>query len=302
MVFTKTRRFILLFAGCLLLLLATGWQVFAGGKDDELLSTASICLCLRDPVDESAVNAACFSLYHVAAPAGAGGEEPFVYTPAFAACGIELRLEQAELLAGRLAAYAGQERLATADQQTSQAGRLCFSALAEGLYLLVQEGSVAGYYAASPFLVALPLLEADGSLNYEPLAFPKIERMAVPEPPVSGETEPEPTLPEVSDPVTEPELSEPPAREPVEPGKTDPADPDESRLIQTGQVNWPLPLLATAGFLLFSYGWPALWGKREEEDPAGGMTGRPVAEEFAARAADSVKTAEAEDVTDESQA
>ncbi len=272
MVFTKTRQFILLFTCCLMFLFARGGQVFADEENTDLSNKASISLCLRDPLDDSVIDAACFSLYQVAVTAGVGGEEAFLYTPDFAACGIELDFEEAELLAGRLAAYAGHHRLEAADQKTSEAGRLCFSSLPEGLYLIVQEGNVAGYYAASPFLVSLPLLMADGSLTYEPEAFPKIERMVVPEPPVSVETEPEPTLAEVTDPEPEADPTAPPETEPApQPGKTDPPDPDEPRLIQTGQVNWPIPLMATAGFLLFTYGWPASWGRKTEvEDGAEG--------------------------------
>lgn len=49
---------------------------------------------------------------------------------------------------------------------------------------------------------------------------------------------------------------------------TEPEDttkPDE--LIQTGQLNWPVPILSIAGLLLFSIGWAILnFSKKEEEE------------------------------------
>lgn len=44
----------------------------------------------------------------------------------------------------------------------------------------------------------------------------------------------------------------------------DASEPD--KLVQTGQLNWPVPVLATAGLLLFSIGWAIVnFGKKEEE-------------------------------------
>ena len=38
------------------------------------------------------------------------------------------------------------------------------------------------------------------------------------------------------------------------------------KLVQTGQLNWPVPVLATAGLLLFSVGWAIVnFGRKEEE-------------------------------------
>ncbi len=43
--------------------------------------------------------------------------------------------------------------------------------------------------------------------------------------------------------------------------------PPEDELIDTGQLNWPVPVFATAGLLLFSIGWAMLnLGKKDEEE------------------------------------
>ena len=299
MKFSKTGKSLFLMAGLVLLLLSMSLAVFVSGAPSLAAAKGSISLDLRDPLDAGAIDGACFNLYAVAEPAPAAAQESLVYTAAFQACGIELPAELAVDYAQLLADYATDQELAAADRQTSEAGRLCFSGLAAGLYLLVQEGRVAGYYEASPFLVLLPAPDAAGRMSFALEAYPKIERKADPEPPAPQETEPELTSPAVTDPLPEAEPSDPPEREKIpQPVKTDPPDPEEPRLIQTGQVNWPVPLLATAGLLLFAYGWPVLFAKKD----AGGMTGRPVAAELEAGAADPAKTAEAEDATDESQA
>ena len=47
---------------------------------------------------------------------------------------------------------------------------------------------------------------------------------------------------------------------------TKPSDGEDDKLVQTGQLNWPVPVCAIAGLLLFSIGWAVLnFGKKESE-------------------------------------
>lgn len=91
-----------------------------------------------------------------------------------------------------------------------------------------------------------------------------------------------PTTPDVPDEPAEPDIPDLPMTpddsddpvspgtpdQPVEPGSPDnpvtpgnpdnpvvPARPDNDRLPQTGQLNWPIPVLACSGMLLFAIGW-----------------------------------------------
>ena len=77
------------------------------------------------------------------------------------------------------------------------------------------------------------------------------------ESPTPSET-PGPTPPAESPEPTPPVESTPPAT-PSEPPK-----PDEPKLPQTGQLNWPIPVLTAAGLLLFSIGWFLRFGKRKD--------------------------------------
>ena len=125
-------------------------------------------------------------------------------------------------------------------------GKVVFRDLKPGLYLVTQraEETTEGFYPVNPFLISLPTWE-NGQYIYDLTGEPK-------------------NLPH---------------HKPVEPGKTD--EPDESDdsneseelrepdeltevLPQTGQLNWPIPLMAISGALLFVFGYHVYFGKRDE--------------------------------------
>lgn len=53
--------------------------------------------------------------------------------------------------------------------------------------------------------------------------------------------------------------------EPTEPEATEPPDP---QLPQTGQLNWPIPVLLVSGLALFMLGWYLRRGGRKEVNEA----------------------------------
>lgn len=108
-------------------------------------------------------------------------------------------------------------------------GKAKFTALPTGLYLVIQEKAAEGYSEINPFLVSLPYME-DGEYKYDLTATNKPEL----EPEVAPTTEPPPEKP------------------------TDPTLP------QTGQMNWPVPLLAVSGIALFLLGWFLRFGRKKE--------------------------------------
>lgn len=108
-------------------------------------------------------------------------------------------------------------------------GRAVFTDLSAGLYLIVQRQAAEGYSKLSPFVIGVPYMN-DGEYQYYVKAAIKSE--------LEREPEPEPTSPP-------------------------PAEPD-GKLPQTGQLNWPVPLMAVSGLALFALGWYLCFGKKKE--------------------------------------
>lgn len=77
----------------------------------------------------------------------------------------------------------------------------------------------------------------------------------------SGPTEPtQPSVPEESTEPSGPSES----TEPEETtGPSEPTEPDVPRLPQTGQLNWPIPVMAVLGMGLFAYGWALCFRRKD---------------------------------------
>lgn len=108
-------------------------------------------------------------------------------------------------------------------------GIVTFRNLTPGLYLIRQTASISGYTNLSPFLVTVPY-KVNGTYIYEVNAA------------VKTELEQEPTTP-------------PP---------TTPSTPNKPKLPQTGQLNWPVPLMAASGLTLFVTGWFLVFRKKRD--------------------------------------
>lgn len=140
--------------------------------------------------------------------------------------------------------WAGEKEIAPlAQQNTDSSGSVYFPSLAQGLYLVGgvthQQGS--HRYQSAPCLISLP--SWDGSTGVWELnvtAFPKFERSGT----SGGDPTPTPT---------EPDTPTPP--DPVEPPDTPTTPPvGPEKLPQTGQLKWPVPVLAALGMLLLLAG------------------------------------------------
>ncbi len=114
--------------------------------------------------------------------------------------------------------------------QSINNGKVTFSGLTTGLYLIVQEQAANGFSKMNAFLVSVPYME-DGEYQYHVTAAIKSEL----------ERESEPTDP-------------PP-----------PTEPEVPKLPQTGQLNWPIPLMVAAGLIFFIIGWVLCFGKKRKQ-------------------------------------
>ena len=112
--------------------------------------------------------------------------------------------------------------------QTVREGKATFCDLPTGVYLIVQDQAAYGFSKLSPFLVSVPYY-TDGEYQYQVTAAIKSELERVPEPTVDSSS-----------------------------------TPDDPKLPQTGQLNWPIPVMVAVGLGFFAVGWVLCFRKKKE--------------------------------------
>lgn len=246
----------------------------------DLSRTGSIKVSLYDSETSEAVGGGTLTLYRVAKVQKDNANLSFVYTNGFEDCGVEL----GDLSAGELAGRLAEKIAATAESTTveiSDLGVAEFGDLEVGLYLVVQTTAAENYNVINPFLVSVPIQE-NGSYVYDVDALPKVGTAAkkTPEPPDTPDTPDTPDKPDEKNPDT-----------PTAPGPDNPdgwvlgahgekiylnpeaPSPDSPNgyvmgahgLPQTGQLNWPIPVLAVTGVVLVAAGIKLKKGTRKDE-------------------------------------
>ena len=247
-------------------------------------ATGTIRVALYDSAKGKALSGGQLTLYRVAEVKRKNGDLSFEYCGDFYGCGIALGDLTDSTLADQLLEYMPQGARGTTKTVDAD-GNAAFENLELGLYLIVQSKASNGYAPIKPFLVSLPMAE-NGKWNYEVDASPKVGGYT----PVNPDTPPVPPTPVPDKPGTPEQPTEPTNPDapknpdgpdsPVSPGSPDspvaPGNPDNpaapgkpdnpalagrpdgvvmNGLPQTGQLNWPVPVLAVSGVLLFAAGW-----------------------------------------------
>ena len=161
---------------------------------------------------EKPVSGGELTLYRVADVSTTNGDYFFTYTADFAACTIPVTELSSSQIASELAAIAKDKKLTGKTQTIDKNGKVTFTDLTIGLYLLVQEKPASGYKKVNPFLVSVPYND-NGHYIYDVDTAPK----------------------------NLPGMETEPTTQPTKPG---------GKLPQTGQTNWPVPVMATVGMLL----------------------------------------------------
>lgn len=231
----------------------------------ELTRKGSITVTLRDSESGSAVSGGKLTLYQVASISRQNGNLSYDYTNGFENCGVSL----GDLSESDLARTLDDKRPADSKGETLTVdtdGKAVFSRLPLGLYLVVQSTASTGYEKINPFLVSVPLVEEDTYL-YDVDALPKMGTLTPTTPPDVPE---EPDKPETPDIPEEPGKNTPPGADnpddwvlngrPDKNAAPNPGNPDDwvlngrPTLPQTGQLNWPIPVLTAAGTCLIAAG------------------------------------------------
>ena len=207
----------------LLVLLALAVPVCAQELPDPQM-TGSLTLWMA--FDGNPLDGGSLTLYRVGELSISDGNAGFSLVEALSD-GPELSNLDTPNLARTLAELAQRRSLPPLTTQIEK-GSAAFFPLTPGLYVVTQSRSQAteGFDAIQPFLISLPRWE-DGTYVYDLTASPKV-------PLVPAETTPSEPTP------------------PTEPPTPNPPSPD---LPQTGQLNWPVPVLAVLGMSFFVAGW-----------------------------------------------
>ena len=245
----------------------------------DLSRTGSIKVSLYDSETSEAVGGGTLTLYRVAKVQKDNANLSFVYTNGFEDCGVEL----GDLSEGELAGRLAEKIAATAESTTVEISDLGTAEFGD-LYLVVQTTAAENYNVINPFLVSVPIQE-NGSYVYDVDALPKVGTAAkkTPEPPDK------PDKPDTPDTPDKPDEENP--NTPAAPGPDNPdgwvlgangekiylnpeaPSPDNPNgyvmgahgLPQTGQLNWPIPVLAVTGVVLVAAGIKLKKGTRKDE-------------------------------------
>lgn len=257
----------------LVLLAACALPAFATSANIKLTdghgnpNTGSIHVNLYDSTNNKALSGGELTVYRVAEVQRKNGNLSFEYCGDFDGCAIELGDLTDSTLAGQLQEYLSDNAEGTV-REVDANGNVNFYDLELGLYLVVQTKASKGYKPVNSFLVSLPMAE-DGEWNYEVDASPKVgaytpEPETPPSPPNKPDKPDKPNTPDTPENPGNPDNPVAPGNpdNPVAPGSPDnpvlPGHPDHpvmNGLPQTGQLNWPIPVMAVSGMLLFAYGW-----------------------------------------------
>ena len=276
-----------------LLFMLGSFSVFAQELDPN--KTGSVSVTLTDPLDKDPIVGAELSVYHVATVAAdTDGQLLYTYTDEFRSCSAALDDKE---LAETLDSFVTEHTITPVVVTTDENGTAVCKDLALGLYFVKQTGTVEGFTPCTPFLVTVPGEDADGYV-YDVNASPKTEVTKLVSITIKKVWNTDAAT-EAADHVTvqllrkgkEVETATLNAQNNWQITYTDmPASDDysikeidipkgftatysntgyeftvtnTSTLIQTGQMVWPIPVLAVSGLLLIAVGIALLQKKRK---------------------------------------
>ena len=162
------RKTIVLVLTALLMLSCSVPALAAGSRPD----TGSITITMADATDKTPIVGAQLDLYRVASLTIDPGDNMYYsYTDEFRSCGYELTDTN---LANLLAAFVEGKGIQATQLVTDSSGKALADALPLGLYLVKQTAAVNGYAPCKPFLVSVPAL-IENALVYDVQAAPKTD-------------------------------------------------------------------------------------------------------------------------------
>ncbi len=193
------------------------------------------------------------------------GDYRFVQSPEMAAFPGDYANISDPKLAEQVAVFVAEQKLSPKVKAENRNGKAVFTDLTLGLYLITQTEASKGFEPINPFLVSVPMNE-DGHYVYDVNAKGKFQLHQVPAPSTEPSKATEPTQADETEEPTQADETEEPTQADETEETTQPENSTAPKLPQTGQLNWPIPVLAVIGLLLFSAGWALRFGKDAYEE------------------------------------
>lgn len=154
----------------ILMILTCSPTVFAQNFDPE--QTGSVSVTLKDKYNNAPIAGAELSVYYVATVRlNTNGNLSYVYTNSFENSGIDI---DDPSFAIKLDAYVLEHNASSIKITTDKNGTATCKELALGLYFIRQTGAVEGFAPCAPFMVTIPSKNADNYV-YDVNASPKTE-------------------------------------------------------------------------------------------------------------------------------
>ena len=164
------RRKLFLLSIALLLVVASVTTAFAADFDP--LHPGSITVTLTEQYEKTPIVGAQLQVYYIATVGiNTDGNLNYIFTPDFAQLGFEI--DDPELVS-KLEAYLSENQVASTTLLTDEAGTAVLSNLPLGLYFIRQVNPAEGFAPCTPFLVTVPVVTNDGYI-YDVNATPKTE-------------------------------------------------------------------------------------------------------------------------------
>ena len=199
----------------------------------DLSRTGTISIVMH--MGETLIPGGSLTLYRVGEIHEDDGNYSFVPTGVFKDCVSVFEDVQDPILAQQLAAFTDENKLPGIHQIVDENGTATFTDLELGLYLVMQHTAAPGYSKAEPFLLGVPQVE-NGMYIYDVYASPKVDLERIPE-----------------------------TTSPTVPTTEEPPYASGGKLPQSGQLMWPIPVLAVAGLAFIVLGIAMRKRSAEEE-------------------------------------
>lgn len=136
----------------------------------------SVSVTMRESGSETVISSGVLVLYQVAEIKENDGNLSYELTPEFEESNVDLADVNAKGLAKTLEIFAADRELQGEEKPVTESGIVCFRNLNSGLYLVMQTKASEGYYPAESFLVSVPMQSEDGmEWIYDVDATPKME-------------------------------------------------------------------------------------------------------------------------------